>query len=185
MDDDMRSSEFSGYRVLVADDCLVETEVLANLVRTLGARCDTVPDGEAALNRLYASRPGEYNLVFTDVYMPGKDGFQVVSEFRASNRSDALTLPFVGVSADNDPELFERAVNSGMNGMMNKPVSRRAIEAYFTLVLKEGSANLAFAARLQTRLDELRRVNRDLADSLETSAAANAISSGATGRRLP
>ena len=155
-----KNEDFSGYRILVADDNEIALEIVADTVREFGAECETATNGREALNKLIAAKRGYYSLVLTDFFMPEMDGIELVTAFRASAHPDSGTLPFIGMSADNNPELFDNAAGAGMNGMTNKPVSKRALAAYFTLVIKEGSANAAFAARMRTRLNELGREDR-------------------------
>ncbi len=164
-----KEEDFSKYRILIADDNELEREVLVHTVESMGAKCDVVSDGDELATKLFGTECGTYHFILTDIYMPGKNGYEVCREYRASRRKDAATLPFIGISADNAPQLFETAVNAGMNGMTNKPPTKRALSAYFTLLLTEGRTNVAFAARVQSHLDELSRLQKalSLSDSKE------------------
>ena len=175
MSDQYQNEEdFSGYRILIADDNEKEREALVNTVKALGVQCDVVNDGDELITKLLGTECGTYHLVLTDIYMPGKNGYEVCHEYRSAHRKDSATLPFIGISAEQDQQLFEKAVASGMNGMAKKPPTRSALSAYFTLLLKEGKTNLGFAARIQSHLDELSRLQKELAfsdASKETSIA--------------
>lgn len=167
--DDMSDSQedFSGYRILAVDDNEIGLDIVAETIRELGAECETASNGKKALEMLLSSPRGYYSLVLTDIYMPEMDGIQLVSGFRASPHPDAALMPFIGMSADGNPELFDQAAEAGMNGMTNKPVSRRALHSYFNLLIKEGSANAAFAARVRNRIGELARERVEHGDGIE------------------
>ena len=149
----LQHKEFEGYRVLVAEDEEITREVTAALVEELGAKCETVCDGAALIERLNAPGGDEIDLVLTDINMPRKNGIEACAEFRASAHPKAKTLPFLGMSSDTNRALFDRAISAGMNGMTMKPVSRAALYSHFTLTLKDNRANAVFCERVQQALD--------------------------------
>ena len=61
-------------RVLVADDNRIVRVVLRELFEGLGAEVVEAPDGEVALKLAQESSP---QLIFMDLLMPKRDGFQV------------------------------------------------------------------------------------------------------------
>lgn len=146
------ADDFKGFRLLVIDDDPLQLEVLSAQVEGLGAECDCASDGEQAFSILKAAAVGHYDMVISDIFMPGMRGFELAAKFRALERTDAATLPIIGVSADTDPDLYDRAISAGMNGMSLKPVSVRALSAYMTLMLKEGRVNSVFASRIRERV---------------------------------
>jgi CheY-like chemotaxis protein len=64
-------------RVLVADDNRIVRVVLRELFEGLGADVVEAPDGEAALRLAQETDP---HLIFMDLLMPKRDGFQVADE---------------------------------------------------------------------------------------------------------
>lgn len=146
--------KFDGAKVLVADDDPIQLEILKELVTKTGADCIAVSDGKIALEAYRSSPEGHFKLVFTDINMPQMGGYELCHRIRLSGRSDAETIPVLGVSSDTDPDVFDKAVRCGMNGMTSKPVSSEVLKAYFTLLLSDAKMNIAFAARLQSRIDE-------------------------------
>ena len=145
--------EFAGYKVLLAEDEETTREVVAELVKDLGAACETVSDGRALLERLDSPDGESFDLVLTDINMPGKTGIEACSEFRSSSHPKAKSLPILGISADADKRLFDEAISAGMNGMTMKPVSRAALYSHFTLTLKDNRANAVFCERVQQAID--------------------------------
>ena len=149
----LEQKEFEGYRVLLAEDEEITREVTASLVKELGAKCETVCDGAALMERLNAPEGEAVDLVLTDINMPHKNGIEACAEFRASSHPKAKTLPILGMTSDTNSALFDRAISAGMNGMTMKPVSRAALYSHFTLTLKDNRANAVFCERVQQAID--------------------------------
>ena len=143
---------FEGYRVLLADDEEIDLEVVSHIVEDLGAECVKVRDGEEMLETLNGPEGGGIDLVLTDINMPGKSGIDACSEFRASTHPKARTLPIIGISADTNRALFDKAISAGMNSMTTKPLTRETLRSHFHITLKDNQANAVFSERIQQAL---------------------------------
>jgi len=143
---------FEGYRVLLADDEEIDLEVVSHIVEDLGAECIKVRGGEEMLDVLNGPDGGKIDLVLTDINMPGKSGIDACSEFRASDHPRARTLPVIGISADTNPALFDKAISAGMNSMTTKPLTRETLRSHFHITLKDNQANVVFSERIQQAL---------------------------------
>src|SRR5437868_13193005 len=66
-------------RILVVDDEQSVRDLLAKTLTMADYDVDTAPDGPSALDRL---RAAEYDLLITDLKMPGMDGLSVIREAR-------------------------------------------------------------------------------------------------------
>ena len=143
---------FEGYKVLLADDEAIDLEIISNIVRDLGAECINVGDGEEMLEVLNGPDGENIDLVLTDINMPGKSGIDACSEFRASSNPKARTLPIIGISADTDRALFDKAISAGMNSMTTKPLTRETLRSHFHITLKDNRANTVFGERIQQAL---------------------------------
>lgn len=101
-------------RILLVDD---ETDFLmpiAYWLRAEGAEVQTASSGQEALQMIQQDPP---DIVFLDIYMPGKDGIETLRELRAMNR----TLPVVMVTAyPDDKENFSNAIKMGISGFFPK-----------------------------------------------------------------
>ena len=143
---------FEGYRVLLADDEEIDREIVSRIVEDLGAECVAARDGDEVLAVLNGPDGGKVDLVLMDINMPGKSGIDACSEFRASSHPKAKTLPIIGISADTNPAIFDRAISAGMNSMTMKPLTRDTLFAHFHITLKDNKANAVFADRIQQAL---------------------------------
>jgi DNA-binding response OmpR family regulator len=101
-------------RVLVADDEAGIRDLLAKTLALAEYDVDLVPDGRAAIERL---RIMPYDLLITDLKMPGVDGLAVIREARRL-RSDIPVIIITGFSTE--ASAIE-AVNLGVSGYLTKP----------------------------------------------------------------
>lgn len=156
------SIDYKGCKVLIVDDNEMTGMVLENAVADLGATTEIVENGEEALEVLKASKEGEYFLVFMDIFLPGMRGPEVAAAFRALNRSDASTLPIIGISGNSGVGLVDEAASSGMNALLLKPIKRHILLKYMELFYKEKREGGAITSRMQEQLKELQARNRGL-----------------------
>jgi CheY-like chemotaxis protein len=110
-------------RILVAEDNAVNAELLLEVLRSLGYGAEVVVSGREAVE---ASQRGTYDLILMDCQMPDMDGHQATREIRAHEAS-ARRTPIVAVTAHAFEEEKQRALESGMDDYLTKPVSFTAL----------------------------------------------------------
>jgi len=101
-------------RVLVVDDEATIRDLLSKTLALAEYDVDMAPDGRTALERL---RIIPYDLLITDLKMPGVDGLTVIREARRL-KSDLPVIIITGFS--NEASAIE-AVNLGVSGYLTKP----------------------------------------------------------------
>jgi CheY-like chemotaxis protein len=112
-------------RVLVAEDEL-DIRLLARLLLELaGHQVLEAADGNAALAVLSAE--DDVDVVLLDLRLPCRDGWEVMSELRASGRLDGLRV--VVFSAQIEPRDYARAEQEGVAGYLTKPFSEEDLLA--------------------------------------------------------
>ena len=135
-----------GARVLVAEDNLVNQEVIKAMLEGLGCETTVAASGTDALVTLTRA---EFDMVFMDCQMPEMDGFEAVAHFRAgaSERFPFVNtrgLPIVALTANALVGDAERCLAAGFDDYVSKPFTQRQIE---TLVrrwaLRDGNADTA------------------------------------------
>ena len=104
-------------RVLVADDNADMRGYLQRLLQP-GYQVTAVADGQEALD---AVRAQPFDLVISDVMMPGLDGLQLVGELRANSR--APDLPVLLLSARAGQEAAIEGLEAGADDYLVKPFS--------------------------------------------------------------
>ena len=101
-------------RVLVVDDEATIRDLLSKTLALAEYDVDLAPDGRAALERL---RMIPYDLLITDLKMPGVDGLAVIREARRL-KADIPVIIITGFSTE--ASAIE-AVNLGVSGYLTKP----------------------------------------------------------------
>ena len=101
-------------KVLVVDDEPGVRELLAKALALADCDVEVAHDGREALDRM---RDRDYNLLVTDIEMPGPDGLAVIAEAR---RLDAR-LPVIVVTGRSTEATAIEAANLRVSGYFTKP----------------------------------------------------------------
>jgi putative two-component system response regulator len=105
--------------VLVVDDSVANRELIKACLHDVDCEVRTAEDGYAALEAIAQSPP---DLVLLDVQMPGMDGYEVCEKIKG--RSGGALLPVVMITALAESSDRVRALASGADDYMSKPVDR-------------------------------------------------------------
>jgi two-component system, NarL family, capsular synthesis sensor histidine kinase RcsC len=108
--------------VLAVDDHPFNRSLIADQLRALGHTFDVVADALAALRQYLQHR---YDVVLTDLQMPGMDGCALAMCLR-DHRPDLPVIAFTAASSEEDLARCERA---GMSATLQKPVTLAALDA--------------------------------------------------------
>ncbi|MET0378676.1 MAG: ATP-binding protein [Spongiibacteraceae bacterium] len=109
---------FSGLHVLVAEDNLVNQQVIRHQLALLDIHPDIVADGRQAL---LAAAQNQYDLIILDCQMPELDGYQTATSLRA--QSATAETPIIALTAHAMSNDMQRALDAGMSDYLSKPVA--------------------------------------------------------------
>ncbi|MEO8857223.1 MAG: ATP-binding protein, partial [Burkholderiaceae bacterium] len=123
----------AGLRVLVADDNIDAASSLCELLIMLGHDAREAHDGIEALRVARAFRP---EIIFLDIGMPHKDGYQVARELRATPEFEHVTL--VALTGWGNKDDLVLAQKAGFDHHLTKPADLSAIQKL--LVRPEGAS---------------------------------------------
>lgn len=112
-------------RVLVAEDNAINQRVAAKLLESLGCETQVAEDGAEVLRRLEHET---FDLIFMDCQMPQLDGYEATRAIRLSEAARGAHLPIVGMTASAIAGDRERALGSGMDDYLTKPVKLVLLE---------------------------------------------------------
>ncbi|MDD3242483.1 MAG: ATP-binding protein [Eubacteriales bacterium] len=122
------TQDMVGRHILVADDNAASRDILCDLLALRGAAAQGMPDGTKLLEAYCRSEQDEIDAVLLDLHMPGElSSWQTALAIRASHRRDARRLPIIGVTAGASQEECARAMRSGMNACVIKPVEMKEL----------------------------------------------------------
>jgi two-component system alkaline phosphatase synthesis response regulator PhoP len=111
--------DISTCNVLLVDDNEQNLELLLAYLEDLGCTLRQAKDGLEALEQVKKQAP---DLILLDVMMPRMSGFQVCSKIKKDPAT--AEIPIVMVTALNEVSDVERAVESGADDFLTKPVNR-------------------------------------------------------------
>lgn len=105
-------------RILVVDDAPFVRNVLDRLLTAAGFRCHSVADGDAALAAAASDR---FDLVMTDLNLPGIDGLDLLAMLR-TGRGPNRGTPAVLLTGALPEELIVVAEAVGADAIITKPI---------------------------------------------------------------
>ena len=130
--------DFSGKRVLLVEDNALNREIAQELLEETGIGVDCAEDGIEAVNIINESPEDKYDLVLMDIQMPRMDGYTATREIRTLPNNRKANIPIIAMTANAFEEDRRRALESGMNGHIVKPIDIKIIEKELTRIFEEG-----------------------------------------------
>lgn len=109
----------SGVNVLLVDD---DTDTLKLMTTALTRRHATVTAVSSAGEAIQAIRRRRPDVLVSDIAMPGEDGYGLIEKVRSLESNETETIPAVAITAYAKEEDRERALSSGFQIYLAKPV---------------------------------------------------------------
>jgi len=109
----------SGLHVLVVDDDVDTLELMATALKSRQATVTAVSSAVDALIAIKANRP---DVLISDIAMPDEDGYALIEKVRSLDHGEEQTIPAVAITAYAKDEDRERALSSGFQIYLPKPV---------------------------------------------------------------
>ena len=130
--------DLTGIHVLMAEDNDLNAELATIMLEDAGMTVRRASDGKEVVN-LFKNHPrGTYDLILMDIMMPNMDGHQAAKAIRALGieRSDAVTIPIIALSANAFIDDIQESLNSGMNDHISKPINMEELIDTITKYIK-------------------------------------------------
>ena len=126
-----------GLHVLLAEDNPINAMLTRELLKRRGHNVSEVTSGEAALK---AMEQGRFDLVLTDIHMPGMDGIEATQAISALEARYARSrTPIVALTADALETGRRACQDAGMDGFLTKPVDPTELDEMFLNLFPTGS----------------------------------------------
>jgi two-component system, NtrC family, response regulator AtoC len=113
----------SGKTILVGEDELEVQAYLETALKCLGYSVELANDGEEVLEVLNSAR-SSFSVILLDVFMPGRDGIEILKEIR---RIDAQ-VPVIVISGASSPNSIVAAMKSGATDFLCKPIAHEDLQ---------------------------------------------------------
>lgn len=131
-------TDLAGLSVLLVDDTEDSLAVTSALLESLGCRVKPVTSSAAALAALDETVP---DVLISDLAMPDEDGFALVRRLRDRPPTAGGDLPAVALSAYARDEDRARALDSGFQAHLPKPVSASRLVQVLSHLPRKGHAH--------------------------------------------
>jgi CheY-like chemotaxis protein len=122
--------------ILVAEDNIINMKLLTAMLLKTGVKVEQADDGEKAIEIF---RSTKIDLIFMDVHMPHKDGFQATREIRKIEGKENR-IPIIALTAIALPGDREKCIDAGMDDYLSKPFKRDDLFAVLATYLKPVSS---------------------------------------------
>jgi two-component system sensor histidine kinase BarA len=125
--------DWSNINVMVVDDNEINLRLAAIILHNHKARVTTARSGSQAID--YASL-NSFDIIFMDLHMPGIDGYDTAKKIREITPGAQPVI--IALTANALPLEREKVIQSGMNGILIKPVNDMILQKVINQwVLKE------------------------------------------------
>ncbi len=112
-----------GKKVLLAEDNVLNREIATAVLEDAGVMVTGVKNGIEAVEAIAVSVPGQYDLILMDIQMPLMDGYTATREIRTLKDSAIADIPIIALTANAFDSDKKKALKTGMNGYVAKPIS--------------------------------------------------------------
>jgi signal transduction histidine kinase/ligand-binding sensor domain-containing protein/ActR/RegA family two-component response regulator len=106
-------------RVLVVDDDAFNRDIAQAMLERLGHRVERFDSGAAALA---AAAARDFDVILTDLHMPGMDGIEMMAEVRRLPEPRRAQVPVIAMTGDRSPASLQLCTQAGILDVLAKPV---------------------------------------------------------------
>lgn len=121
-------------RVIAVDDDKVILNLIKKQMEYAGVHCDICRNPSEMVELL---REGHYDLLLTDIRMPGMNGYELLELLRNSNVGNSKEIPVLVITA-HVPRKKEELVEAGFDSCLYKPFAREELYAAVNTALERG-----------------------------------------------
>lgn len=108
----------AGLKLLIADDNYFNILLLKSIFKRIGIDVDVAENGKEALDQLNA---GSYDMLLSDMYMPGMDGLELTRNIRKKQAEGGKQLPVIMITGNVSEEAKIRMKEAGVSDYLFKP----------------------------------------------------------------
>jgi two-component system cell cycle response regulator len=146
LDAELDESDLTAATLLLVDDNQQNLELMQAWLEPLGCRLESAHDGVEAMEAAGRCRP---DLILLDVMMPRMSGFEVCRRLKDAPATRDTVI--IMVTALNEVGDFERAVESGCDDFLTKPVNKLELTTRVRSLLRVRLLKRKVEALLQQR----------------------------------
>jgi len=158
--------------VLLVEDNEINQLVAEEMLKNLGIKVTIAKNGEESI---WMVKNGHFDAVLMDIQMPGMDGYQTTAQIRSDPRFTFDKLPIIAITAHALDSDRQKALESGLNDYISKPIDVQRLTSVLLQWLKAKNGKAARRSQERPTHDTpsekvLERMRKECAQ-LDTEAA--------------
>lgn len=130
------SDSILGKRVLLAEDNELNAEIAMTVLKENGLKAERAANGKQCIEMLKKMPEDYYDMILMDIQMPEMDGYEATKRIRNLDGARA-DIPIVAMTANAFEEDRQKALESGMNAHVSKPVDMNMLFKVMAQILKK------------------------------------------------
>ena len=119
--------DFTGMRILVAEDNDINWEIISNILEMHGIETERAENGQLVLDRINDKEKAGFDLIFMDIQMPVMNGLNATKVIRSLDDPEIANIPIIAMTADAFSENVSECLAAGMNGHISKPIDIKLV----------------------------------------------------------
>ena len=121
--------ETAGLRILLTEDNIINSKVMAKLLRCIG--CSNISLAYNGSEAVKAVSSEKFDIVLMDLQMPVMDGIEASRKIFAEPKNcfEGISPPIIAITADVTEEIEARCMDVGIDVFMKKPVGAKELTA--------------------------------------------------------
>jgi len=119
-------TSLAGSKILLAEDNIINQEIISGLLQDSGIKLDIVNNGREAVDKFLCSK---YELILMDYQMPVMDGITATKIIREKDKN----IPIIAFTSNVMKDNIEKSKSYGINEHLDKPV---IAEELYAVLLK-------------------------------------------------
>ena len=121
------------HNVIVIDDDPLQRDIVSEMLERNAVSCAVCA---TASDVVKAMRKRDFDLILTDINMPGTNGFALIELLRKSNIGNSRTIPIVAMTARDDDD-SKPLLKRGFSGCIFKPFSMQELLERISMVMEK------------------------------------------------
>ena len=115
-------TELKGMKVLLVEDNEMNRQITKEILEAYGIDVYEAEDGEIAVKMVKNAKRKPYDFILMDIMMPNMDGYEATIAIRALENKKLANIPIIAMTAAITQGDKLKALESGMNAHLSKPV---------------------------------------------------------------
>ncbi len=114
--------DLTGKHILIVEDIEINREILSEFLSQTSVEIEAAENGQKAIDIFRERQENYFDLIFMDIQMPVKNGYEATEEIRFMDHGNSASVPILAMTANAYKEDIEKCLEVGMNDHVAKPV---------------------------------------------------------------